>query len=251
MRFLFVRRRRVGVPVDLHEDHVVGVVVVPDHVKPQDTGFSQGGPGVDKRGGQEVGGPPRADPDMNVNYQHGQILHHAAAPARGSAPRTAARGPYHGRMAEPRWLSAEEMRAWQAFLAAAALLDRRLDQQLKEEAGLSHPQYEILVRLAAAPGGELRMTDLAGALYTSKSGLTYQITQLEKTGLVRRTSSPADVRGVVAVLTEAGRQRLAQAAPGHVAAVRALLIDVLTGQQLAAVADGLGEVARRLGAADD
>jgi DNA-binding MarR family transcriptional regulator len=154
-------------------------------------------------------------------------------------------------MAEPRWLSAEEMRAWQAFLAAAAMLDRRLDQQLKEEAGLSHPQYEILVRLAAAPGGELRMTDLAHARDTSKSGLTYQITQLEKAGLVRRASSPADVRGIVAVLTDAGRQRLAQAAPGHVAAVRALLIDVLTGPQLAAMADALGEVARRPGAADD
>ena len=143
------------------------------------------------------------------------------------------------------------MRAWQAFLAAAALLDRRLDQQLKEDTGLSHPQYEILVRLSAAPGGELRMTDLAGALYTSKSGLTYQITQLERAGLVRRASSPSDVRGVVAALTDAGRQRLAEAAPGHVAAVRALFIDVLTGQQLAAVADSLGDVARRLGAADD
>jgi DNA-binding MarR family transcriptional regulator len=95
------------------------------------------------------------------------------------------------------------------------------------------------------------MTDLAHARYTSKSGLTYQITQLEKAGLVRRASSPADVRGIVAVLTDAGRQRLAQAAPGHVAAVRALLIDVLTGPQLAAMADALGEVARRLGAADD
>jgi DNA-binding MarR family transcriptional regulator len=163
----------------------------------------------------------------------------------------AAQGPYHGRMAEPRWLSAAEMRAWQAFLAAGALLDRRLDQQLKQDAGLSHPQYEILVRLAAAPGGELRMSDLAGALYTSKSGLSYQITQLEKAGLVRRGSSPGDVRGVVAALTGAGRQRLARAAPGHVAAVRELLIDVLTGEQLAAMADGLGEVARRLGAADD
>ena len=154
-------------------------------------------------------------------------------------------------MAEPRWLSAEEMRAWQAFLAAGALLDRRLDQQLRQEAGLSHTQYEILVRLAAAPAGELRMSDLAGALYTSKSGLTYQVNRLEKAGLVRRGSSPGDVRGVVAGLTDAGRQRLAQAAPGHVAAVRGLLIDVLTADQLAAVADGLGEVARRLGAADD
>ena len=149
-------------------------------------------------------------------------------------------------MAEPRWLSAAEMRAWQAFLTAGALLDRRLDQQLRQEAGLSHAQDEILVRLAAAPGGELRMTDLAGALYT-KSGLTYQITQLEKAGLVRRSASPGDVRGVVAALTDAGRQRLAQAAPGHVAAVRRLLIDVLTAEQLSAVANGLGEVARRLG----
>ena len=157
----------------------------------------------------------------------------------------AARVPTIGRMAEPRWLSAAEMRAWQAFLTAGALLDRRLDQQLRQEAGLSHAQYEILVRLAAAPGGELRMTDLAGALYT-KSGLTYQITQLEKAGLVCRGASPGDVRGVVAALTDAGRQRLAQAAPGHVAAVRALLIDVLTADQLTAVADGLGEVARRL-----
>ena len=59
------------------------------------------------------------------------------------------------------------------------------------------------------------------------------------------------MRGVVAALTDAGRRRLEQAAPGHVAAVRALLIDVLTEQQLAAVADGLGEVARRLGATAD
>ena len=46
------------------------------------------------------------------------------------------------------------------------------------------------MRLAAAPDGELPMTDLAGALYTSKSGLPYQVAQLEKAGLVRRTSSP-------------------------------------------------------------
>jgi DNA-binding MarR family transcriptional regulator len=155
--------------------------------------------------------------------------------------------PYHGQMAEPRWLSEEEMRAWQAFLAAGALLDRRLDQQLRQESGLSHAQYEILVRLAAAPGGELRMTDLADARYTTKSGLTYQITQLERAGLVRRGAWPGDVRGVAATLTDAGRQRLAQAAPGNVAAVRALLIDVLTAEQLSAMADGLGEVTRRLG----
>src|ERR1700759_2266575 len=99
-----------------------------------------------------------------------------------------------------RWLDEDEKRAWHAFLAAGSLVDRLLDAQLKEAIGLSHPQYEILVRLADAPDGELRMTELADTLLTSKSGLTYQVTQLEKAGLVKRRSCPSDVRGVLAVL---------------------------------------------------
>ena len=143
------------------------------------------------------------------------------------------------------WLDEDEMRAWHSFLAAGALVDPLVDAQLKEAVGLSHPQYEILVRLAEAPGGELRMTELAGTLLTSKSGLTYQVTQLEKAGLVERRSCPSDVRGVLAVLTSAGRRLLEQAAPGHVALVRELLIDVLPPDQLAGLADALGEVSRR------
>lgn len=107
------------------------------------------------------------------------------------------------------------MRAWQAFLAAGALINRRFDQQLKDEAGLFHTQYEILARLADAPDGEPRMTELADALINSKSGLTYQVTQLEQAGLVARRSCPSDVRGVVAVLTQAGRAKLEQTAPGQ------------------------------------
>lgn len=39
---------------------------------------------------------------------------------------------------------------------------------------------------------------------------------------------------------------LEEAAPGHVALVRRLLIDVLTPEQLTAIADGLGEAGRRI-----
>ncbi|GGV12692.1 MarR family transcriptional regulator [Streptomyces spectabilis] len=152
-------------------------------------------------------------------------------------------------MPKTHWLNDDEMAAWQAFLTAGALLNRRIEEQLKDEAGLSHLQYEVLVRLAAAEGGELRMTELAAVVLTSKSGLTYQVTQLEKAGLVRRRSCADDVRGVYAVLTEEGRRRLEAAAPGHVGVVRDQLIDVLTPGQLAALKEGLGEVARRLGAA--
>ncbi|MGC9543136.1 MarR family winged helix-turn-helix transcriptional regulator [Streptomyces sp. UG1] len=149
-------------------------------------------------------------------------------------------------MAEPQWLNEDELRAWYAFVAAGALINRRLDQQLKEDAGITHLQYEILVRLNAAKDREMRMSELAGALLNSKSGLTYQITQLEKAGLVARRTCASDVRAVYAVLTDAGREMLERAAPDHVALVRKLLIDVLTPGQLAAVAEGLGEVTRRM-----
>lgn len=147
---------------------------------------------------------------------------------------------------QTQWLNDDELRAWRAFLAAGALVNRRLDQQLKADVGLSHPQYEILVLLAAAPEQSMRMTELADAVLNSKSRLTYQITQLEQAGLVCRGSCAGDERGVIASLTDAGRELLERAAPGHVAAVRAALIDVLTAEQLAALADGLGEVAGRL-----
>ncbi|MER7076790.1 DNA-binding transcriptional regulator, MarR family [Saccharopolyspora kobensis] len=149
-------------------------------------------------------------------------------------------------MAEPRWLDDEEMAAWNAFVEASNLVARKVEQQLREQVGLSHPQYEILVRLSAAPGGELRMTELAQLVVTSKSGLTYQVTQLEKAGLVRRRTCESDDRGVYALLTDAGREKLRAAAPGHVEVVRANLIDVLDRDQLRSVAAGLGEVTRHL-----
>ena len=149
-------------------------------------------------------------------------------------------------MARKKWLDDDEARAWHAFLAAAALLDRRLDQQLKDDAGISHLQYEILVRLSANCDHEMRMSELADAVLNSKSGLTYQVSQLEKAGLVRRRSCTSDDRAVFAVLTPKGKRLLERAAPGHVALVRDLLIDVLTPEQRAAMADGLGEVSRRL-----
>ncbi|TWE16337.1 MarR family winged helix-turn-helix transcriptional regulator [Kitasatospora atroaurantiaca] len=153
-------------------------------------------------------------------------------------------------MDEPRWLDEHEMAAWRGFVAASNLIERRLEQQLKESAGLSHTQYEILVQLSAASDGSLRMTDLADRLVTSKSGLTYQVTQLEKAGLVFRRSCPSDVRGVFAELTEEGWRVLREAAPGHVATVREVLIDVLSREQLAVLAESLGEVSSRLRAAD-
>lgn len=149
-------------------------------------------------------------------------------------------------MTQTRWLEEGEKAAWRGFLEASHRVERRVEQQLKEDAGLSHPQYEVLVLLADAQDQEMRMSELAYALITSKSGLTYQVGQLEKRGYVRRKSCPSDVRGVVATLTEEGYAALRQAAPGHVEAVRGALIDVLEPDELVVLAKALGRVGRRL-----
>ncbi len=138
------------------------------------------------------------------------------------------------------------MSAWLAFLEVSHLLERAIEQQLRQDAGLSHAQYEILSRLEAAEAGQVRMSDLAEGIVVSRSGLTYQVTQLEMAGLVRREKCPSDDRGVLAVLTREGRSALARAAPGHLRVVRENLIDVLTPAQLAALADGLGTARDRL-----
>jgi DNA-binding MarR family transcriptional regulator len=153
-------------------------------------------------------------------------------------------------MSEPRWLDDLEMAAWTAFVEASNRVDRSLERQLKDDSGLSHPQYEILVHLAGVPAGELRMAELADRVLTSRSGIAYQVTQLEKAGLVRRCSHPDNARGVYAVLTDEGHARLRAAAPGHVERVREVLIDVLDREQLTVLAEALGKVGRGLRAAN-
>ena len=145
-----------------------------------------------------------------------------------------------------RWLDPAEMAAWLAFLEVSHRLERAIEQQLRQDAGLSHAQYEILSRLEAADGGRLRMSELADVIVVSRSGLTYQITQLEKAGLVRREKCPSDERGVLAILTRAGRAALARAAPGHLRVVRGNLIDALTPAQREALTEGLAAARDRL-----
>jgi len=127
-----------------------------------------------------------------------------------------------------------EKQVWLTFLEAGQLLDRRMELRLRAETGLTHPQFEILLHLSKAPHGRLRMMELGERLVTTKSGLTYQITQLAKAGLVQRSTCPTDDRrGVNAEITEAGRAAVEGAGPCVEAVAREHLLDVLSAEQLA------------------
>lgn len=150
-------------------------------------------------------------------------------------------------MTDVAWLAPLEMKAWHCFLATTAHLLDRLDDELMAASGLSLGDYEILANLAESPGGCMRMTDLAGRVLVSRSGLTRRVDRLASEGLVARRSCESDRRGVFAELTPTGRDRLVAAAPTHVEGVRRHFIEPLGDERLAAVADGLHAVATGLG----
>ena len=127
----------------------------------------------------------------------------------------------------PRWLDAEEMRAWRAFIDGTQRLLEVLNREVNDAHGLSLADYRILVLLSEAESKSMRMSDLAVGIVSSRSRLTHQIRRLEAVGIVTRRGCPDDRRGVLATLTTEGQRRLQEAAPTHVAGVRAHLIDLL------------------------
>ena len=132
---------------------------------------------------------------------------------------------------EPRWLDAEEQRAWRAWLYSAQLLQDRLDRELTQ-AGISHAYYEILVALSETPGRMMRMSELADRCLSSRSRLSHAVSRLEERGWVRRQVCEEDGRGQLAVLTDDGFEALEAAAPIHVESVRRHLFDQLTPEQV-------------------
>lgn len=142
-----------------------------------------------------------------------------------------------------RWLSEDQQRSWRAFLLGSARLTDALTRQLEADHGLSLSEYEILVRLSEAPDHTLRMSELADNLMHSRSRITHTIARLERRGLVERANCLADGRGVNAVMTDVGYALLVDAAPGHVRAVRANLVDVLSPAQLHELGEAMALVA--------
>jgi DNA-binding MarR family transcriptional regulator len=134
------------------------------------------------------------------------------------------------------------LRAWQSLLRAHATLLRQLATDLVDEIGLTLGDFDVLAQLGQADG-ELRMSELAAQAYSSRSGMTRRIDRLVDEGLVMRTNSEADGRGVVVALTEAGVTRLAEAVPVHLRQVRELFVVKLTDVELSTLASALDKVA--------
>lgn len=144
-----------------------------------------------------------------------------------------AKNPRPGDAGSPvKWLTAAEVDSWLSLVRLMTWLPWSIDQQLRRDSNLGMVEYQVLARLSNSPDRTQRMSSLAELTNASLSRLSHLVTRLEKRGLVRREPDPADGRFTNAILTDEGFQALAEAAPGHVAHVRSLVVDVISPEQL-------------------
>lgn len=132
---------------------------------------------------------------------------------------------------EPRWLDADESATWLALHRMLTRLPAALDADLQRHAELSFFEYQVLAGLSMKPDRKIRMSDLAEFSTSSLSRLSHTARRLESKGWLYRTPDPTDGRYTLAVLTDAGWDKVVAAAPLHVAEVRRVLFDALTQAQ--------------------
>jgi DNA-binding MarR family transcriptional regulator len=105
---------------------------------------------------------------------------------------------------------AKRTSAWPALLTARALVVEAIERRLADAGLPGLAWYDVLWALEQAPGGRLRMHELAAQTVITRSNMTRLVDRLEAAGLVSRERDPDDRRGAFAQLTPAGKQMRAR-----------------------------------------
>jgi len=131
---------------------------------------------------------------------------------------------------------------WLAFMQGQAVLAAGISDRLEAEAGIPLAWHEVLLHLAAAPDGRLRMQELADSMWLSKSGLTRLCDRIEEAGYLTRASCPTDRRGTFAVITQEGRAKATEATPVFERASDELFLQHLSPREQTALSSAMQKV---------
>jgi DNA-binding MarR family transcriptional regulator len=133
--------------------------------------------------------------------------------------------------------------SWEALLRAQAALMRGFAaERMWDE--LSLKEYDVLYTLRKA-GCALRLSDLNEAVLLSQPALSRLVDRLDARGLVSRCADPADRRGVLVTLTDAGAAAQQRTGARHARSVERRMRAALSPDELRTLQD----LCERLGAA--
>lgn len=111
---------------------------------------------------------------------------------------------------------------WDAYHDVWRRLDRALDRAVQAGAGISVPEFEILIGLHRDPDHRLRVRDIAAGIGWEKSRVSHQVTRMVSRGLVERADCPSDARGSWVVMTADGRRAVLAGIRAHTGALEDL-----------------------------
>jgi DNA-binding MarR family transcriptional regulator len=149
-------------------------------------------------------------------------------------------GPEEARAVVRALLSDDEERDWHGLVDAHDSLTRALDARLVADHRLPLGTLQALIEIAHAEDGSISVSDLAERVRLSPSRTSRLAIELERQGLVERQRDATDTRSTRVAATQAGRDRLLEAAPTYPSTIRTHLFEGLSERdvkQLARILD--------------
>lgn len=139
-------------------------------------------------------------------------------------------------------VSEQDWELWRDYFRGGRELVAALDRRLQNDAGISHPEYLLMLTLWNAAEHSLRTGELAEELSWEKSRVSHQVARMEARGLVERRECETDARGVWVVLTADGSRLLLRATRDHTDAIREWFFELMSDDEKRV----LGAVAKRM-----
>ena len=122
--------------------------------------------------------------------------------------------------------------AWFGLLHTHAALVRQVDAELLARQRISLSAFELLGRLAISDEGTLSVTDLAGQVRISPSRVSRVVDELTRGGYLTRRSCDRDARISYCVITDSGRDLLAEASTTFDEAISRHFLEALSDDEV-------------------
>jgi DNA-binding MarR family transcriptional regulator len=123
--------------------------------------------------------------------------------------------------------------AWGQLLRVHATMMQHLEAMLQARYGISHGEFEVLLRLSWEEPHRLRLHQLADRSVLTRSGMSRLVARLEQLGLVQRETALEDARGTCVTLTPDGQHVLTEAEASTIHLVRTLFLNRYSPAELA------------------
>ena len=130
------------------------------------------------------------------------------------------------------------LKLWLRMLSCTNQIEAEIRRRLRVRFDTSLPRFDYMAQLYRAPDG-LRMKDLSSHLMVTGANVTGMTDELERDGLVLRSSSPTDRRSWIVSLTAKGRTLFETMAQEH----EQWILELFSGLH----ASALDQVYRQLG----